>query len=127
VRARPTRGYEGRFSMPFCLAMTLVYGTVTPNDFVDERLQDPRIQNLIQRTRHIKEESLTVVLKNGTKFSEPFQPITSFTDLPQVQEKFVQNVGGIFPQERAQSIIDRIGDLEELSTIQQLTNLLRTN
>jgi hypothetical protein len=47
--------------------------------------------------------------------------------LPQVQEKFVQNLGGIFPQERAEAIIDRIGDLENLSTIQQLTNLLRTN
>ena len=82
---------------------------------------------MIQRTRHIKEESLTVVLKNGTKLSEPFQPITSFTDLPHVREKFVQNLGGIFPQERAQAIIDRIGDLENLSTIQQLTNLLRTN
>jgi 2-methylcitrate dehydratase PrpD len=127
VRAQPTRGYEGRFSMPFCLAMALVHGTVTPNDFVNERLQDPRIQNLIQRTRHLKEETLTVILKNGTKLSEPFQPITNFTDWPQVQEKFVQNVGGSFSQERTQSIIDRISDLEELSTIQQLTNLLRTN
>ena len=127
VRARPSRGYEGRFSMPFCLAMTLIYGTITPDGFVDERLQDLRIQNLIQRTRHVKEDSLTVILKDGTKLSEPFQLITSFTDLPQVQEKFVQNVEGIFPQGRAQSIIDRIGNLEELPTIEQLTNLLRTN
>jgi hypothetical protein len=47
--------------------------------------------------------------------------------LPQVQEKFVQNLSGIFAQERAKEIIDRIGDLENLTTIQQLTNLLRTN
>ena len=26
VRAKPTRAYEGRFSMPFCLAVALVYG-----------------------------------------------------------------------------------------------------
>ena len=82
VRARPTRGYEGRFSMPFCLAMTLVHGTVTPDDFVNQRLQDPRIQNLIQRTRHIKEETLTVILKNGKKLSEPFQPISNLTEWP---------------------------------------------
>jgi 2-methylcitrate dehydratase PrpD len=127
VRARPTRGYEGRFSMPFCLAMALVHGTVTPNDFVNERLRDPLIQNLIQRTHHHKEQTVTVILKSGKKLSEPFQPITNLTDLSQVQRKFVQSVEGIFPQERTQSIIDHISNLEKLATIQQLTHLLRTD
>ncbi|HVO96100.1 MAG TPA: hypothetical protein VMT22_24810, partial [Terriglobales bacterium] len=101
--------------------------TIAPNGFVNERLQDPQIQNLIQRTRHIKEESLTVILKNGKKLTERFQPIANLTDWPRVREKFVQNMGELFSQERTQSIIDGISDLEELATIQQLTNLLRTD
>jgi hypothetical protein len=125
VRAQPTRGYEGRFSMPFCLAMTLVHGTVTPNDFVNERLEDPRIQNLIHRTRHIQEETLTVILKNGNKFSEPFQPISSITEWPLVREKFMQSVSGALPQPRAEQIVDRVSHLEELPAVRQLTQLLQ--
>ena len=125
VRARPSRGYEGRFSMPFCLAMTLVHGTVKPDDFIDERLAEPRVQNLIQRTRHVKEEILTVILKNGDKFSEPFQPIRNLTDGPLVREKFEQSVNGIFAQEATQTIIDRVNHLDELPTIRQLTQALQ--
>ena len=30
VRQRPTRGFEGRFSMPFCLAMTMIHRSLDP-------------------------------------------------------------------------------------------------
>jgi 2-methylcitrate dehydratase PrpD len=125
VRARPTRGYEGRFSMPFCLAMTLVHGTVKPNDFVNERLQDQRIQNLIQRTSHVKKEVLTVILKNGKKYSEPFQPIANFTEWPPVREKFMQSVSGAFAQPQAEQIVNRVSHLEDLPAVRQLTQLLQ--
>ena len=125
VRPQPTRGYEGRFSMPFCLAMTLVHGTMTPNDFVNEKLHDPRIQNLIQRTRHRNEETLTVVMRNGKKFTEPFRPITNLTDWPAVREKFVQSVSGSFSQQRTETIIEQVDHLEALSLIRQLTESLR--
>ena len=125
VRTRPSRGYEGRFSMPFCLAMTLVHGTVKPDDFIDERLADPRVQNLIQRTRQVKEEMLTVILKNGDKLSEPFQPISNLTDGPLVREKFERSVNGIFAPEATQTLIDRVNHLDELPTIRQLTQALQ--
>jgi len=127
VRARPTRGYEGRFSMPFCLAMTLVHGTVTPNDFVDERLQEPRIQELIRRTRHLpNQEVLTVTLKNGKRLSEPFRPPTNLTEQSQVSEKFAQSVSPVFSPERTRIIENHVTRLEELASITELTNLLRT-
>jgi len=111
--------------MPFCLAMTLVYGTVKPNDFVNEQLQDPRIQNLIQRTSHVKEDVLTVILKNGKKCSEPFQPIANFTEWPPVREKFMQSVSGAFSQPQAEQIVDRVSHLEELPAVHELTQLLQ--
>jgi 2-methylcitrate dehydratase PrpD len=125
VRARPTRGYEGRFSMPFCLAMTLVHGTVKPDDFINERLADPRIQNLIQRTSHSKEEILTVILKNGKRFSEPFQAISNLTEWPPVRDKFLQSVSGTLLQPQAEQIVDRVSHLEELPAVRQLTQLLQ--
>ena len=127
VRAKPTRGYEGRFSMPFCLAVALVYGKVTPDDFVDERLQEPRIQELIGRTRHLpKEDVLTVTLKNGKKLSEPFQPPTNLTEQSQISEKFATSVSRVFSPERTRAIADHVMRLEELRSVTELTNLLRT-
>jgi 2-methylcitrate dehydratase PrpD len=128
VRAQPTRGYEGRFSMPFCLALALVKGKVTPDDFVNERLQEPQIQDLIRRTRHLpKEEVLTVTLKNGKKLSEPFQPPTNLTEQAEVSEKFAQSVSQVFSQERTRTVVDHVMRLEELQPITALTNLLRTS
>ena len=124
VRAQPTRGYEGRFSMPFCLAMTLLHGTMTANDFVNEKLQDPRIQSLIQRTRHHNEENLVVSLKSGKKFSESFKPITNLTDANAVRDKFAQSVAGALSPERTENIIQRISQLDSLTSIRQLTELL---
>ncbi|HEX9662542.1 MAG TPA: MmgE/PrpD family protein [Candidatus Binatia bacterium] len=127
VRAKPTRGYEGRFSMPFCLAVALVYGKVRPDDFVDERLQERRIQELIGRTRHLpKEEVLTVTLKNGKKLSEPFQPPTNLTEQSQISEKFAQSVSQVFSPERTRAIADHVMRLEELRSVAELTNLLRS-
>jgi 2-methylcitrate dehydratase PrpD len=127
VRARPTRGYEGRFSMPFCLAVALAYGTVTPDDFTNERLQEPQVQNLIQRTRHLPKEIVTVTLKNGKSLSEPFQPPTNLTEQSQVRAKFAQSVSRVFPPQRTLAIADHVMQLEELTKITDLTKLLKTD
>jgi len=40
---RPTTGLEGKFSMEYCLAAALVYRQVTFDEFVDAKVNDPRI------------------------------------------------------------------------------------
>jgi 2-methylcitrate dehydratase PrpD len=126
VRARPERGYQGRFSMPFCLAVALVHGRVTPDDFVDERLREFEIQNLIQRTRHLpKEEVLTVTLRNGKKLSEPFRAPTNLIEESQIREKFAQSATRVFRREHAAAIADHVMRLEELRSITEITQMLR--
>jgi 2-methylcitrate dehydratase PrpD len=127
VRAQPTRGYEGRFSMPFCLAMALVHGTMKPDDFVNEKVQDPVIQNLIQRTRHHHQESLTVKLKNGATISEPFKPIANLTDPQAVRDKFERSVSSALTPHQAKTIIEQVARLDELASIRLFTDGLRRN
>ncbi len=126
VRAQPARGYEGRFSMPYCLAVALVYGKVSPDAFTDQRLQDPRIQDFIHRTRHTAKEELTIILKDGSKLSEPFQPATNLINPGQVRDKFAQSVCNVFSQEQTRNVMDRVADLEDLPSVRELTDLLRT-
>ena len=42
----PSHAHEARFSLPFCLATTLVYGDVDIGSFRAERMQDPRIRRI---------------------------------------------------------------------------------
>jgi 2-methylcitrate dehydratase PrpD len=126
VRAQPNCGYEGRFSMPFCLAAALVHGKVAPDDFTDERLKDARIQNLIRRTEHAPKEELTITLRDGRKLSEPFKPATNLTDLEQVRNKFARSVSSVFSEKRTENITEHVAHLESLSSIRALTDLLQT-
>jgi hypothetical protein len=57
--------------MPICLAHTRVYGRLEPDDFIDERLQEPWIPELMNCTQHLPDSSLlTVVLKSGARLTE---------------------------------------------------------
>lgn len=125
VRAQPTRGYEGRFSMPFCLAMTLVHGTIKPDDFVNEKVHDPVIQNLIQRTRHHHDEILTVKTKDGKIISEPFKPIANLTHVEAVRDKFVRSTAAVLSPAQAAKIIESVSQLDSLPTVRNLTTSLR--
>ena len=126
VRQRPGRGYEGRFSMAFCLAVALVRGEVGASDFTDERLQDVRIQHLIQRTHHEAKEEITVILTNGRRLSEPFKPATNLTDLEHVRGKFADSVRAVFSENQTRKIEEQIACLEDLPSIGELTRLLQT-
>ncbi len=128
VRERPTRGFEGRFSMAYCLANALVHKRLAPDDFTDARLAEAAIQNIIRRTKHrAGADTVTVTLKNGARLSEPLQPPSNFYDLTQVSEKFLHSVSGVFTKEHAQRIIDQVSRMEELPNLRPLTRLLQTN
>jgi 2-methylcitrate dehydratase PrpD len=126
VRAWPSRGYEGRFSMPFCLAVAFVFGNVAPDDFTDDRLKDPRIQNLIQRTRHAPRDELTIILSDGRKLSEPFKPATNLIEPEPVREKFARSVRGVFSETQTANIIAHVDRLERLTSIRELCDWLQT-
>jgi 2-methylcitrate dehydratase PrpD len=48
LRLFPKRGHEGRFSMAYCLGVTLLLGRLDPTDFSDDLVHDPRVQKLIR-------------------------------------------------------------------------------
>lgn len=46
---RPQTGYQAKFSAPFCIATALREGAVRLAHFTDERVRDPRMQQLMAR------------------------------------------------------------------------------
>ena len=125
VRTRPKRGFEGLFSMSFCLAIALVYGRLTPADFSDDRIQDPLVLNLIQRVRHVPDlKSLIIRLKNGERFDEPIRPPSGLVGLDEVQSKFNQCVSKALPDSKRLSLLDLVTHLDEIPNVKTLTDSL---
>jgi 2-methylcitrate dehydratase PrpD len=126
VRQNPTRGFEGRFSMPFCLAHILVHRQLEPNDFADHRLAEPPIQELIRRARHMPDSSqVTVVLKNGDRLSETIRVASDLKGWEQTAQKFNASAGGRLPPEQLQTVRESVQRLAEIASIRTLTSALR--
>jgi 2-methylcitrate dehydratase PrpD len=125
VRQRPTRGFEGRFSMPFCLAMTLIHRSLTPGDFTNERLLDPLVQQLISRTQHVPDSPLlTVILKDGTRIVEPIQPHTNLKGWDAVSEKFQKSVAGCLIKDQQHKVEELVFHLDKLPLAAELARNL---
>ena len=126
VRQEPRRGFEGRFSMPFCLAHVLTYGRLLPNDFTDERVKDPQIQELMNSTRHLPDSSLlTVVLKNGAQLTEAITTPGDLKGWGETVAKFKDSTGKLLSEDQQCTIIQSIQGIHDLSSIRSLTVSLR--
>lgn len=53
ARRKPSSAIEAKFSVPFCLALALVRGRVTLDDFGEEDLADPQVLALAARIRAV--------------------------------------------------------------------------
>lgn len=125
VRQRPTRGFEGRFSMPFCLAMAMVYRRLDPGDFTDERLSEPLVQQSISRTHHTPDSPvLTVILKDGTKITEPIQPHTNLKGWDAVAKKFDNSVVGCLSKDQQRTVLELVSQLDRIASVAQLAQNL---
>jgi hypothetical protein len=126
VRQNPKRGFEGRFSMPFCLANALVYRGLRPNDFNDRRLQEPAIVGLIDRCRHIPDApSLIVALRNGSRLEEPLQVASDLKGWDQTVAKFNESVGTLLTDVQQSAIIESVQAIQKISSIRDITQALQ--
>ena len=111
--------------MAFCLAMTTIDRSIDPADFTNERLFEPLVQHLIARTHHIPGSPvLTVILKDGTRMTEPIQPHTNPKGWDAVGEKFQKSVAGRFSQNQQQKMLAKVSRLNELPSVGELARNL---
>lgn len=128
VRQHPVRGVEGRFSMPFCLAVAVAHRRLQEDDFTDERVSEPEIQALMQRTRHMSgATTLLVRLRNGECLSEDLRPPSNYTSVEEIDSKFRRCAGVALTSANASRAAALVHDLERLGSVRELTQLLRTD
>ncbi|MGE5218049.1 MAG: MmgE/PrpD family protein [Chloroflexota bacterium] len=127
VRQMPKRGFEGRFSMPFCLAHVLVHRRLQPTDFTDQRLEEPLIQAVIRSVEHTPESpDVTVVMKSGDRLTEAIQPPGDLKGWEQTKQKFTASAAKRLTREQIETVIDSVKQLPAMVSIRPFTAVLRT-
>jgi len=140
IHHRPVTGLQAKFSMEYCVAVFLVDGKAGLQQFTDEAVNRPEIQQMLRRVEFVVSQEaeaagydkmaslIEIRLRNGKTISgrsdfargSPQFPM-SFED---VAEKF-QDAAGYAKWDKAKTvqIVDSVRHLESLPDIRKLTAL----
>jgi 2-methylcitrate dehydratase PrpD len=133
---------EGKFSMPYCVAVALLDGTVGLAQFTDARVRRADVQALMPRVRmfvHPEQATrdclptrfteVTIALRDGRRLQHRVQvakgqPKNPLTDA-ELAAKFRDCASRILPAAQAEALLAAVGRLEALADVAVLGRLLR--
>ena len=135
-KLRPTSRETADHSMFYCCAAALVDGDVTLDTFNEDRLSDPRLLNLIDKTVIVEDEEMncgyprgipnhvTITCANGTKVNNRVDFPRGHSGNPmtddEVAAKFNRMANGVIGEKTAAQILDRAWNLDSLKDITPL-------
>ena len=126
---KPRYGFEAMFSIPFCVATAVIHGSVGLEAFTDERLRDGEIEKLMPRVHLHRDKALNkdyprewpaiVKITTGSGAFErrvdyPKGDSENPLSLDELVAKFRGMVSGIIPDARAEALIQRMLDIENV-------------
>ncbi len=132
----PVKGLEGKFSLEYVFARTLIDGPPKINDFSDSRVNEVDVKSLIRKIRWNSFDpepgtfgtpEYVIRHKDGTTFEAKVEyprgePENSVSDQILI-EKFKDCSGAIWSQKRREQVLERVLVLEHVEDITLLTRL----
>lgn len=128
----PKNELQAKFSIPYTVAIAILYGKVWVDDFTENKLKDPTILDLARKVEVIydpavKEGAIVSVLtKNGRKFSMNVRRSSPLTTLQDIEKKFLCLAKSVLDKYVAEQISQTVCNLEKLNDIHRLTKHLST-
>jgi 2-methylcitrate dehydratase len=135
-KLRPTSRETADHSMFYCCAAALLDGDVTLATFDEDRLADPRLLNLIDRTRIVEDAELNrgypkgipnhvfITCADGTKVDRRVDFPRGHAGNPMSDEevvaKFNRMADGVVTETTARTILDKAWKLDELTDVTPL-------
>ncbi len=134
-------GLQGKFSMPYCVAVALLDRAVGLAQFTDERVRRPDVQALMPRVRmFVHPEQTTrdswakrfsevrITLKDGRRFERRVsvakgQPQNPLTDA-ELEAKFRDCAARVLPGDRVGSLLATVHTLESVPDVGAVCRLL---
>ena len=137
IHARPRTALEGKFSMQYCMAIALLDGRIGFKQFTDEKVLDPKAQELLQRVTYVhpegliplQSEAVTIKLKDGRELShevatpkgDPQNPMTK----KELAVKYRECASFALSPQDTQKSLEMISHLEDIEDITELMDLVR--
>ena len=134
-RRHPKKGIEGKFSYHNTMSCMLVDGNAYPQQFCDEKVNDPLIISLRDRITVTEDETLrkrsarvTIKLKDGKEYSTVTEfalgtPGNPMSD-EQVEDKYRALAGGILPQKDVDAVAQQVWGIEKQRSVRGLMTML---
>jgi 2-methylcitrate dehydratase len=130
-------------SLPYCIAAAIVDRQVTPAQFTDERIADARIRAQLRKVTVVADPEIEKVFPalqrvaveistaDGRRLAKQLDfpkgdPRNPLTD-GEIEAKFHALAGPVLGAARQQRVIDTVWNLENLSTVTDLMNLLKAD
>jgi 2-methylcitrate dehydratase PrpD len=142
IHNRPRTALEGKFSIQYCMAVAIIDKSAGLNQFIDARLKEPRIQELMTKVRYEHPPELgssasdsmrgkveiVVRLKDGTEFSSLIKSSKGDTKNPlklsDIETKFLDCAKLAFSPSKARDCLEKISTLDKTRDISSLMKLL---
>ena len=132
----PQTGLEGKFSVYFAAAVSIVKGAAGVKEFSDEAVKDPAIVALRDRVTAtvdsaIKEEQarVTIRLKDGRRLEKYIEHAVGSVQRPMsngdLEAKFLGNADGVLPEAQSRRLIDLCWRAESLPSIATIAETAR--
>jgi 2-methylcitrate dehydratase PrpD len=139
IKYNPSNVAAAQFSLPYTAACAALFGDVSVKQFTEEKLKDTKIRNFIKKVEMIHTgemdqylpdafaASVSIHTKEGCKFTQltkyskgdPENPMTK----KEIKDKFMSLSQMTISAEKAGKIYDTIMNIDNLSTIKDLTKL----
>jgi len=127
-------------SLPYCIAVSIVDGTVTPDSFSEKKIKNPEIRSFLKKIKVIadqdyektfpafKKAGVTIRTSEGQKYALELDfPLGDYRN-PMDDEtffaKFDAMVIPVIGREKRDRLVDTINRLENLKDVNMLTSLL---
>lgn len=139
----PRTALEGKFSMQYCMAIALLDGEVGLKQFTDEKVLDPKAQNLIKKVKYVHPEgvtgmaesrrlpeSVTVRLRDGRKYQYEVSVARGFPQKPMSQDevasKYRECASLVLPDEKVELSLKLVSNFEALNNISEIIDVCAT-
>lgn len=133
IKDRPETGLEGKFSMPYCVAVALIDGNAGLKQFTTERVMRKDVQDLMSKVNLVEHDlkSLYEVIVKVKSSKGSFEKASAHAkgspenplSYSEMTDKFKMCVDGIITDETAEAVIEYISQLENLKNIGSLVDL----
>jgi 2-methylcitrate dehydratase PrpD len=140
IYPRPSSGLEAKFSMPFCAAAAMVFGTLGVDSFEAQAFGDPRVRSLMPRVvmrvdpsldgvgMPLTEARVSITLRDGRVLRQDAHGARGYPERPASDAELASKFRGCATRVLSNSAVDRgleiLRDIETLTDIRTLTAAL---